>query len=258
MNIDDVLEQTQWDTFWLPPDARVIDREEILYLRCSRDEGYLNTVLRVRAPSERLAGLIAEVRRAHAGVGSRWMLANKSRLPGLAEALSAAGYQVEHEHFAYFIDVHRYEPRPSPGLVARRVETLDDLKACQDVSARAFLRPKHHDAASDAQELKICTAPGARVLRYVVRDEGTGEPLASGGMNVYPSLRFGFLWAGGTIPEARRRGAYAALLAVRARDARALGLDRVGLYARVDSSAPIVEAHGFTRAGPMSYWYRAA
>jgi hypothetical protein len=35
--------------------------------------------------------------------------------------------------------------------------------------------------------------------------------------------------------------------------AAALGLGRVGLYARAATSAAIVAAHRFTRAGPMTY-----
>ena len=90
----------------------------------------------------------------------------------------------------------------------------------------------------------------------MARDAATGEALAAGGLTVFAAQRFGFLWAGGTAPEARRRGAYAALVAARVAAARALGLTHVGLYARVDTSAPIAEANGFRRGGPMTYWER--
>ncbi len=256
MDLDDVLEQTQWDTFWLPDDAAVVEREEVLYLTSPRDEGYLNVVLRVRADAPRVPALVSEVDHAHRAVSSRWMLAGRSRHPALPEALTAAGYAVEHEHFAYTIDVARYEPRPTPSLVARPVETLDDLRDCQNVTSLAFDRPRLTDDALDAQELSMCTGPGARVRRFVVRDAVTDKPLTSGGMNVYPELRFGFLWAGGTVPEGRHRGAYTALVAARVAEARALGLSHVGLYARVETSAPIVEAQGFTRGGPMTYWVK--
>lgn len=256
MNLDDTLEQTQWDLFWIPDDVAVIDRPEALYLTCARDEGYLNAVLRVRADDARVDALVAEVDAAHRAVHSRWMLAGRSRHPALPDALSRAGYAATHEHFAYGIDVATYAPRASPSVVARAVETLDDLRACRDVQARAFDRPSHDDPENDLRELAACTAPDARVRRFVVRDAQTGAAISSGGMNVYPSLRFGFLWAGGTVPEARHRGAYAALIAARVATARALGLTRVGLYARVGTSAPIVEAHGFERAGPMTYWER--
>ncbi len=256
MDLDDVLEQTQWDTFWLPDDATVVEREEILYLTSPRDEGYLNAVLRVRADASQIPALLAEVDHAHRAVDSRWMLAGRSRHSALPAALTAAGYAIEHEHFAYTIDVARYGARPTPSLVARAVETLEDLRDCQHVTARAFDRPRLSDDALDARELSMCTGPRARVRRFVVRDAVTNTPLTSGGMNVYPKLRFGFLWAGGTVPEGRNRGAYSALVAARVAEARALGLTHVGLYARVETSAPIVAAQGFTRGGPMTYWVK--
>ena len=258
MDLDDTLEQTQWDTFWLPADATAVDRDDVLYLRAPRDDGYLNTVLRVRADEAALPALVREVDEAHGAVRSRWMLAGRSRHPALPSLLTAAGYTITHEHHGYAVDVHTYVPRPTPGLVAHAVESLDDLRDVLSVTDRAFDRAHHGDDATLRAELDACTREGARVRRFVVRDAATGAPLAAGGMNVYGALRFGFLWAGGTEPEARRRGAYTALVGARVHDARRLGLTHVGLYARVDTSAPIVAAQGFTRGGPMTYWERPA
>jgi hypothetical protein len=47
---DELLEQSQWDFFWAPPDATVVDRDELLCFHCLRDVPYLNTVARLRAP----------------------------------------------------------------------------------------------------------------------------------------------------------------------------------------------------------------
>lgn len=256
MNLDAVLEQTQWDLFWLPADVTVTDRPEVLYLSCPRDEGYLNAVLRVRADGARVDALVAEVDAAHRAVHSRWMLAGASRHPSLPAALARAGYAVTHEHFAYTLAVSAYAPRASPAVAVRAVATLDDLRACKDVAARAFDRALVRDDTADRDELAACTAADARVLRFVARDAATGDALASGGLTVFAAQRFGFLWAGGTAPEARRRGAYGALVAARVAAARSLGLTHVGLYARLGTSAPIVEANGFQRGGPMTYWER--
>jgi hypothetical protein len=257
MNLDDVLEQTQWDLFWLPGGVAMVDRPEILYTACPRDDINLNAVLRVRADAARIPALVAEVDEAHRAVRSRWMLAGGSRHPELPGALARAGYSIAHEHFAYAVEVSSYVPRASPSVSVRAVATLDDLYACQEVMSRAFDRPVHRDPVADEAELAVCTGSDARVRRFVVRDAQTGAPLASGGLTVFSAQRFGLLRAGGTVPEARRRGAYAAVLAARVEAARALGLTHVGLYARVGTSAPIVEAHGFQRAGPMTYWERA-
>jgi hypothetical protein len=107
-------------------------------------------------------------------------------------------------------------------------------------------------------QLHECTRENARVHRFVAYDEATGEPISSGGMTLFPDLRFAFLWAGCTVPEARGRGAYRAILAARSRRAASRGMTHAGLYAMVDTSAPIVERLGFQRYGPMTYWDRGA
>jgi hypothetical protein len=256
VDVDDTLAATQADLFWLPRDARVIERPELLYLAAPRDAGYLNVALRIDPASARLPALVAEVAAAHAPFASRFMLAARSRGPSVERALEEAGYAREHEHFGYAVRVEAFRPRPSPGVVVRRVARMEELRDALDVAARAFGRADTSDAATLDAELAACTRPGGRVHRFVAYDAEGGGPLASAGLNAHPALRFGFLWAGGTVPEARGRGAYSALVAARVAAARALGLEAVGLYARVGASAPIVEKQGFERHGPMTYWLR--
>jgi ribosomal protein S18 acetylase RimI-like enzyme len=276
MELDEVLERTQRDLFWLPEGVQVVDRPEIFYLAApgSRD-GYLNTVLRVRAEAPRFAALVDEVDRAHDGVDSRWMLAGASRSTGIERALAARGYALAHEHDGYAIGVDDHAGRATKSVTARAVETLDDLRAALDVLARAFDRPalrgtagegengedgEAREAARLAQLLGYCTGPNARVHRFVAWDDASGAPIATGAMNTFPDLGdgFGFLWGGGTVPEGRGRGAYSALVSARIARARALGLRHVGLYARRDTSAPIVAAQRFRKLGPMDYWERKA
>ncbi len=257
MDFDAALEKTQHDLFWLPPRTRVEDRPELLYLAADSGESYLNTALRLRAEDARVPALVAEVDRAHARVDSRWALAGEAHRPGVERVLEAAGYHAEHEHFGYAIAVASFQPRRAdPGVVVRRVTDLASLRDCIAVSERAFGRARPEDPVDIAAQLFNCTREGARVQRFVAYDRDSGEPLASAGLNAYPALRFGFLWAGGTLPEARGRGAYSALVSARVARATELGLDAVGLYARVNTSAPIVAKQGFVRGGPMTYWLR--
>lgn len=259
MDLDEALERTQRDLFWLPPGVRVVERPEILYLAApGSGDGYLNAVLRVRATAAQVPGLVDEVIDAHAGAISRWMLAGASRGEALERALAARGYELAHRHFGFAIGVDEYAPRTSRGVTARAVETMDDLRAAIDVLGRAFERPVTTDDASLAQQLGACAGPGARVHRFVAWDDATGAPLATAGMSAFPTIGagFGFLWGGGVVREARGRGAYSALVGARVARARALGLRHVGLYARLETSAPIVAAQGFGRLGPMEYWER--
>jgi ribosomal protein S18 acetylase RimI-like enzyme len=257
MDFDEALERTQWDLFWLPEGTHVVDRPEVLYLTNSRDEAYLNCVLRVRCPDAALPALVREVDTAHAHVSSRWMLYGADDRPALEAALAAAGYRPTHRHHGYVARAAEFRPRrEARGIEVRRVETLADLRAAHEVSARGFGRA-HTETNDDRRaELLKLLASDTRTDRFVAWDTATGAPVASAGLNVYPQLGFGYLWAGATVPEARGRGAYTALVAARVARALEKGCALVGLYARVDSSAPIVQAQGFTRCGPMVNWER--
>lgn len=256
MTPDEVLERTQWDFFWVTPDATVVDRPEIAYVSCVRDVQYLNTVTRTRATTAQLPALMAEVGEAHAGVRSRWLVCPTPGRSALEGALATAGWHPEWELDAYTIHVDRYRPRPAAGLQVMKVASRADLLRWFDVSDRAFEEERVPSDEEVQLELLRCTRPGARVSRYVVSDLHTGEPICAAGMNLYPDLQFGFLWAGGTVPEARGRGAYSAVVAARIAHARDLGFERVGLYARTSTSAPIVAKQGFEAGGRMVYWGR--
>lgn len=259
MDLDRTLARTQEDLFWLPRDASRVERPEVLYVHSARDEGYLNAVLRLDARDAQLASLVAEVGAAHARVASRWMLRGDARRPAVESALAEAGYAPEHEHFGYAVELDTYAARPAPGIAARRVRTEQELADGMRVSSLAFGRAESAvDPELRRAELEACTREGARVARFVAYDEASGEALGSAGLNVYPALGFGFLWAGGTAPGARGRGVYRALVAARVAFAREVGLRAVGLYARAQSSAPLVAKQGFARLGPMTYWLRPA
>jgi len=254
MDIDEVLERTQWDLFWIPPGVRVVDRPELLYLTSSEPDEYLNAVLRTRGDD--VERLVAEVSEAHRAVASRWTIppTQPTTLGALEAAVTRHGYVRGHEHFGYSLGTSEHRPTPRARISVRPVKTLGDLRAAIDVSSRAFGRASGTSDERLAVELAACTAPGARVRRFVAFLDD--EPVASAGMTLHPALRFAFLWAGGTTPEARGHGAYQALVDARVAAARAAGIERVGLYARLGSSAPIVERRGFTRHGPMTFWTR--
>ncbi|MBK8482198.1 MAG: hypothetical protein IPL40_13695 [Proteobacteria bacterium] len=261
---DTLLERSQWDFFWAPSDALVVDRPELLYIRSPRDLPHLNTVARLRAKLDRVPALLEEVMKAHAGRRSRCLVSSRQARPGLEAQLRRAGYQPGHEHGACSIAPERYTPRPlDEGLVVERVGSIQQLRDSAEVSRRAFGAAERDEVgdANDAQlecDLACLTGPMARISRFVAYDSASGQPLSTGGLNVYPALRFGFLWGGGTAPEARGRGAYTAIVARRLALARQLGLRLVGLYARLDGSAPIVAKQGFARHGAMVFWERRA
>ena len=252
----DMLERSQWDFFWVPEDVEVVDRPELLYVRCPRDILYLNYVTRTRAPVGRLPGVIDEVVAAHRQVRSRWLVRARAGAEALEEALADRGYLPTVKAEARAVAVDDYTRAASEELEVRQVATREDLEDCIRVQQVAFGEARSHTGAEIEGFLQDCTRPGRRVFRYVAYGRDTGEALSTGCMTAFSDLGFGLLWGGGTVPKARGRGAYTALVATRIAQARTLGLSHVGLYALVDTSAPIVARQGFRCDGTMRYWDR--
>lgn len=254
---DEILERSQWQTFWVPSDVVVVDRPELLYLSCPRDRTYLNMVTRTRAVASRYPQLIEEVRRAHRGRRSRWFVPPSVERAPLEGALDDAGYVLEGAYRVSVLEPTRYRPRPTPAdLVVRPVLDKEALDQSVAVIDAAFGDLGARSLEDDARDLRLCSEDDARVLRFVGYDR-RGQPLAVGNMTLFPNLSFGLLWSGATVPHARGRGAYSALLAARIAAARQRGLALVGLLANERTSSPIVARQGFSQHGVGHYWLRS-
>lgn len=249
----DLLERSQWDLFWLPPDTTVIDRPDLLLVTSPRPVAYLNTVLRARAATPDLPALIDEVEAWSMGTTPRWMVTDTFDRAPLEAALASQGYAPGESHEVRALPVDGWAHRG--GAEVRRVTTRETLLDCVEVSERAFGGGKSWTEASLAADLRQCTH-GTRVSRFVGYVDG--KPAASGGLTAFPELGFGLLWAGCAVPELRGRGAYSAVLGARIERARELGLTWVGLYARGSTSAPIVARMGFHHHGGMTFWGKAS
>jgi GNAT superfamily N-acetyltransferase len=250
---DEVLYRTQWDGFWMSDDVAWIDEPGLL--ACAHPSGRetYNAVLRYDPASLSEHEAVTRVR-AHQTHGmSRWLVVPACG-PRLPDALVDAGYVAGDLHATYTVDVDRWTPRRQTGLRVARVTDRQTLLDAIQVMREAFDNPHVRTDEDLALELSQCAPEGSRVQRYVVYDGD--RPVSSGGLTVFRDLRFAFLWAGGTVPDARGRGAYGELVAARIARARQLGLTRVGLYAKLTTSAPIVARQGFERGGPMQYWDR--
>ncbi|MEM6991055.1 MAG: GNAT family N-acetyltransferase [Myxococcota bacterium] len=251
----DRLERSQWDFFWVPDDASVHDRPELLHVSCPRDVRYLNAVTRTDPTYGDLDGLVAEVSRAHVAVRSRWVVPSRIAHDRLHRALNRGGYEATNEHDGRAIEARAFVPRPRPECRVVRVTSIEQLRDLVSVGKAAF----GHDRAPSGEELRAdlrqCMDPGGRVHRFVAY--ANGRPVSAGGLTVFDSLGFGFLWAGCTIPEAEGRGYYSAVVGERIAWAAARGLHWIGLYARTTTSSLIVAAQGFGRFGTMTYWERS-
>ncbi len=243
-----MLEQSQWDSFWVPPDVQVTDREDLLLLGCDRPVSYLNTVLRARGE---LPERLAEVLRLQGARHTRWMVTD-TRDPAPVEALlDRAGWRPGPLHEVRSLGLERWRHTRTQSTCP--VLSEHRLRQAVTVGALAFGGTPHFDEVSLGLDLKICQEQ-QRVFRYVV--EVDGEPAGTAGLTSFPKLGFGLLWGGGVLPQFRGRGAYSALLDARVEQARHLGLRRVGLYALHNTSAPIVARFGFEKSGIMRFYER--
>lgn len=247
------MERSQWDLIFVPSDTRIIDRPELLYCATPRDVSHLNSVVRDRLSDGQRDAAIEEVVRAHEHVTSQWLVHDWRSDAGVRPALDRHGYKPSAEHQAYAIATDADLVVPGQFTI-RRIASLKTLLDGESVFSRAFGIVQEISTEHFEHRLEDCRHLEGRSHRFVVY-EGS-KPVSGGAMTLFPALGFAMLWRGGTVPEARGRGAYRAVIQERIRFARSRGISLVGLYARLETSAPIVRQLGFIGHGRMTFWER--
>ncbi|HEY3333999.1 MAG TPA: hypothetical protein VGK16_02090 [Candidatus Limnocylindrales bacterium] len=176
-----------------------------------------------------------------------WVLGPSSTPSDLEHHLRAGGYVEPVEeggHRALLLD---HEPPPGPGGVdIREVQTFEEFCDLDDVQSIAFGEPAAVQAAMVASRATrwndLRRSADVALVAYA-----DGMPVA--GATMAP-LRDGvwFLLGGATVPEARGRGLYRAL--VHGRWTTAVGHGGIALATHAGSmSAPILGALGFVDVG---------
>ena len=255
---DEIIERAFADYFWVPDDVIVVDRPEIIYYSCPRDVGYLNMVTRIRADADQFAGLIEEVMAAHRGRCSTWVVGSNDRNKDLGRQLRDASY-TSHEYRVCTTSVDEYScTRTNTETMVRAIDSMEGLRDAAWVGARAFGEEADISDAQYEKDLGFCTGAEPRVYRFVAYETRTQRPVSTGSMTLFRDHDFAFLWGGGTIPEARRRGAYSSVLTARVETAEDFGISTIGMCARADTSAPIVTRFGFRPSGIFHLWDRRA
>ena len=175
----------------------------------------------------------------------RWALGERSANEDFAAALVRRGAAVVET-----LDRLAWEPRdlPAPG------QDLLVLPVLDEVGARAVSRVDEvvfEDAPVDEDRLPQLVAEcvsefsqrlGGRFVAWV-----DGEGVGDGGLSMAGEVAR--LWGGATLPHARRRGVYSAVLAERLRVAVGWGATLALVKGRIDTSAPILRRFGFRPHG---------
>ncbi len=201
------------------------------------------TVQRVRLAADDVASAVDEIRallRSLGREGAEWELGESSAPPDLVERLLALGLRRdEDEPIAFGLALRDAALTVPAGVIARPVVSPDELVAAREVQRVAFDDPRPVDPVQAEQDFASEGVDGSTYIALV-----DGELVAAAYASYTP---WGvILFGGATLPAARGRGAYRALVAARAAEAGARGTPVLVTHAG-RMSLPILERLGFER-----------
>ena len=206
-----------------------------------------NTVQRQRFRAEEVDDVLGEVRsllRARRRESTQWEIGSKAEPPNLVELLLERGVVRDKEPYAVALVLGAEPPPPPAGLVARRVETFEEYAAANAVQWEAF-----ESSAEEVEEARALLPQRWRetvnLMHAVWLD---GEVVAAG--TSAPTAHGLLLYGGATVPHARGRGAYRALIRARWQEAAARGTPAL-ITQGGSMSRPILERLGFERVGEI-------
>ena len=246
------IAQSLLDPFWIPSDVVVLRQPGLVVLGCPRPLNNINVCMRLDSSASTLSvQRLVDVAIEHMHADNHaFVMADPFVDTAATAELTRRGYVAGPRYEARFISVNAELGAPNVEIVrvdsrAQLVQHYETLTRAFEVTADAW-RAEVDDQVANALD------PNGRVHRFLAQIDH--RPVATAGLYYFPNLELVELWGGGTIRDARGRGAYRALLAHRLRFAKGLGARWAALYAKHDSSAPIVDSLGFARGGSAHFW----
>jgi hypothetical protein len=203
-------------------------------------------VQRQRFALEQVDDVLAEVRaelRVRGRTQTQWEIGS-SAPAGLVDALIERGLIPAKDPYAVAFVLTREPPAIAPIFSARQVETLEELEQAARVQWEAFEATP--EEIEEARRLLPERFRDGVNLRHAIWLEG--EIVSTG--TATPTEQGLLLYGGATLPRARGRGAYRALIRARWDDAVALGTP-VLITQGGSMSRPILERLGFERVGEV-------
>ena len=196
-------------------------------------------------PESELAGIVQRERRVaeERGRHHEWKEFPLLHGAGLGAALAAAGYQIDRRCRLLFTSTESAVPA-SPGVRVEEVKSEGHFRALGEIGARVWGHRSEDLIQSLRDELALPAPLAAAYLAYV---PGLEEPASGAWIKLYH--RLGFLFGGSTLVEARKKGAYRALVAARMAFARKRGVRFVASECSPDSEA-VLRVLRFSDAGP--------
>jgi GNAT superfamily N-acetyltransferase len=208
------------------------------------------SISRLRLEPEDVAEVIAEVRAHVSGRGHReamWWIGSSAAPADLADRLQAHGLVPDNRpgsepHGTSMVLVT--EPPQTPGIEARRVESLEEFRIATSLSSVAFgATPEDTSAWEEiAAERYAAERAGHAPRTYLAFADG--QPVAVARALFEPRCPAVLMIGGGVLQAARGRGIYRALVRARWDDAVAAGTPALCTQAGA-MSRPILEGLGF-------------
>ncbi len=215
-----------------PDDERIVTDRYVLWLGRG-NEPHWNVAQRFRFDSGDLDTVRSEIHahlRRRGRTGCTWEVGSHATPADLVEQLHACGLTDAADPLAIGMALTQPPPAPPPGVAVRRAETPADLLMASRIAARAFGLPEPTVPRKQDPD---------NVVYLAALD---GEPVARSTAAFGPTAVT--LFGGATLPEARRCGAYRALVAARWDDAVRRGTPALVTQAGA-MSRPILTRLGF-------------
>ena len=204
-----------------PDEERVVTDRYVLFFG-SIAHPAANAAQRLRLDPANVDSTVREVRSAvrHRGLdGFTWEVSSSSTPPDLVDRLMALGMAPFEEPLAVAMVLAAAPPPAPPEVEVRTVRTPDELRIGRAIAAEAFGADpggEGSDEPAPPTEAELAGEPRRQYLAYL-----EGEPVATAWATF---TQHGVILNGGsTLPPARGRGAYRALVAARWDDAVARG-----------------------------------
>lgn len=207
--------------------------------------------LRLPAQPEELARAVAEIRQLVAGVDLVvWNVGSSATPDALPDRLRALGLRDPDPPMDAVCAamVLGEEPPGVDGVDVRRIETLEEHRAGLEIMLAAASWPETA-AADERARAEDTFQRRTRRGGFQWLARVGGKPVAFG---IADRTTAGLFLAGGsTLPEARGRGCYRALVRARWDEAVRLGTPGLAVQAQYGTSAPILRKLGFTEVATV-------
>ena len=250
MQIIEKLEKAQEQTWWLPSSATIYEGDDHCYYK--HNGKYF--IVRFTPRDNDINPLLLQIMQVVGSDPVRFIYMPHRHNESIRQAFLHAGFTQNNRYEARAIHVDDYNKQPPAHIQTIMVQTFEEMKQVYEVRRQVFGSDTPEPEENIRRFLKEATGSESRVRQFFAIDTRTGEAISQAGMSLFHSLRFSFLFAGGTLEQARKRGSYTSLVAARIDYARSVGIEHVGLFAREDTSAPIVAKQGFGLYGAMEDW----